>query len=131
MFLFWFVETNQQQQTKKQTKRQSGIDPAGTVEMMSYASSDGLVWRDKRKQAKQTKTNRHTKTCERSNTTSGNQGSPQPGAPRSVTLLIELSTTKRGERPSAMTTPTAVLSYLLCSSCRPPGTSSMKLRSRY
>ena len=45
-----------------------------------------------------------------------------------VTLLMELSTTKRGERPSAMTTPslpTAVRSNCCLSSARPPGTWAM------
>ena len=46
-----------------------------------------------------------------------------------VTLLMELSTTKRGDLPSARTTPsfpTAVRLYDARSSERPPGTSSMK-----
>ena len=45
-----------------------------------------------------------------------------------VTLLTELSTTKRGDRPSAMTTPsfpTAVRWYSSCSSGTPPGTCAM------
>jgi hypothetical protein len=42
---------------REKDKRQRHIDPTGTVErMMSYASPDGLVWRDKPKQTNKTRT---------------------------------------------------------------------------
>ena len=52
------TKTKPQQQTKKEDKRQKlHIDPAGTVGwMMSYASSDGLVWREKPKQRNKART---------------------------------------------------------------------------
>ena len=46
-----------------------------------------------------------------------------------VTMLMELSTTKRGERPGAKTTPSlpmAVLEYICLSAGTPPGTWAMK-----
>jgi len=50
------TQTKTTDQEKDKTAK-SHIDPAGTVEwMMSCASSDGLVWRDKPKQTKKTRT---------------------------------------------------------------------------
>ena len=48
--------TNNNRPRKNKTAK-GHIDPAGTVErMMSYASSDGLVWRNESKQTNKTKT---------------------------------------------------------------------------
>jgi hypothetical protein len=49
-------QTNNNRPRKRQMAKWHS-DPAGTVEwMMSYASSDGLVWRDKPKQTNKTRT---------------------------------------------------------------------------
>ena len=58
----------------------------GTVLCNDFAFKWGLVWRENKTQegAKHQKQNRHTRDVRESNTAlCGNQGSPQPGAPRS------------------------------------------------